>query len=124
MAPVVQGLRDLGYIEGQNIAFEFRHASAKYEILPNLAAELVSLQPDVILAAQAVKGATGTIPIVFTRVSDPIGVGLVHALARPRGKSDCGNSRCERNRGQTAGVSDHGRSERPARRAPMNPGSY
>ncbi len=88
--PFAQGLRDLGYIEGQNIAFERRYAAEKNEILPNLAAELVGLQPDVILAigtraARAAKGATQTIPIVFARISDPIGFGLVPALARPGG---------------------------------------
>jgi len=88
--PFAQGLRDLGYIEGQNIAFEPRYASEKNEILPNLAAELVELQPDVILAigtraARAAKSATQTIPIVFARISDPIGFGLVPALARPGG---------------------------------------
>jgi putative ABC transport system substrate-binding protein len=88
--PFAQGLRDLGWIERQNIAFERRYAAARNEILPSLAAELVSLQPDVILAigtgaALAAKGTTQTIPIVFTRVGDPIGFGLVPSLARPGG---------------------------------------
>jgi putative tryptophan/tyrosine transport system substrate-binding protein len=88
--PFVQGLRDLGYVEGQNIAFEYRHGDLNNEILPSLAAELVRLQPQVILAvgtpaAQAAKGATQTIPIVFARIGDPIGMGLVPALARPIG---------------------------------------
>jgi putative ABC transport system substrate-binding protein len=88
--PFVQGLRDLGWVEGQNIAFEQRHAEGKNEILPDLAAELVRLQPDVILAigtpsTRAAKLATQTIPIVFTRISDPVGLGLVPALARPGG---------------------------------------
>jgi putative ABC transport system substrate-binding protein len=89
-APFAQGLRDLGYIEGQNVAFERRYAAEKNEILPNLAADLVGLQPDVILAigtraARAAKGATQTIPVVFARISDPVGFGLVAALARPGG---------------------------------------
>src|SRR6266851_5605521 len=88
--PFAQGLRDLGYIEGQNIAFEYRYAEGKSDVLPSLAAELVSLQPDVILAigtgaARAAKSATQTTPIVFTRVGDPVGSGLVPALARPGG---------------------------------------
>jgi putative ABC transport system substrate-binding protein len=88
--PFVHGLRDLGYVEGQNIAFEHRYAAEKNEILPNLAAELVGLQPDVILAigtpaARTAKSATQTMPIVFARISDPIGSGLVLSLARPGG---------------------------------------
>ena len=88
--PLAQGLRDLGYIEGQNIAFERRSAEGKNEVLPNLAAELVALKPDVILAigtpaARAAKSATRMIPIIFARISDPIGSGLVPALARPGG---------------------------------------
>ena len=87
---VAQGLLDLRYVEGQNIAFERRYAEGKQEILPSLAAELVLLQPDVILAigtnsARAAKSATQTIPIVFVRTADPIGSGLVTALARPGG---------------------------------------
>ena len=88
--PFVQGLRDLGYIEGQNVAFERRYAAQDYEILPNLAAELVRLQPDVILAigspaTRAAKNATKRIPIVFARISDPIGLDFVATLAHPGG---------------------------------------
>jgi putative tryptophan/tyrosine transport system substrate-binding protein len=89
--PFAQGLRDLGYIEGQNLVIERRYVQTKpYEILPSLAAELVGLQPDVILAigtaaARAAKDATQTIPIVFTRSADPVGFGLVASLARPGG---------------------------------------
>ena len=87
---VRQGLRDLGYVEGRNIAFERRCSEHKDEILPGLAAELVSLQPDVILAigtlaARAAKSATQTIPIVFARVADPIAFGLIPGLPRPGG---------------------------------------
>ena len=89
--PFAQGLRDLGYIEGQNLVIERRYAQTQpHEILPSLAAELVRLQPDVILAigtpaARAAKDATQTIPIVFTRSADPVGFGLVASLARPGG---------------------------------------
>jgi len=88
--PFAQGLRALGYVEGQNIAFERRSSEGKDEILPGLAAELVRLQPDVILAvgtpaARAAKSASQTLPIVFARTGDPIGSGLVPELARPRG---------------------------------------
>ena len=83
-----QGLRELGYVEGQNIAVEYRFAEANPEPLPNLAGELVRLKVDVILtvntaASQAAKNATKTIPIVFTYVADP--AGLVASLSRPGG---------------------------------------
>ena len=85
-----QGLRDLGYVEGQNIALEYRFAEGKFERLPALAAELVRLKVDVILAdggqaTAAAQHATGTIPIVFPAVPDPVGQGLVASLARPGG---------------------------------------
>jgi putative ABC transport system substrate-binding protein len=88
--PFMQGLRDLGWIEGQNVSFERRYAAGNNDILPGLAAEIIQLQPDVILAvgtpaARAAKIATATIPIVFARSADPIGSGLVPTLARPGG---------------------------------------
>jgi putative ABC transport system substrate-binding protein len=83
-------LLELGYVEGQNIAFEYRSAENKLERLPDLAAELVRLKVDIIYAtvtpaAQAAKNATKTIPIVFSASSDPVGFGLVASLARPGG---------------------------------------
>jgi putative tryptophan/tyrosine transport system substrate-binding protein len=83
-----QGLRDLGHIEGQHVMIEPRYAAGVVARLPDLAAELVRLQPDVIvvdgtLAAKAAGAATSTIPIVFTLVSDPVASGLVASLARP-----------------------------------------
>ncbi len=85
-----KGLRDLGWVEGQNIALEVRSAEGKYERLPELAAELVRLKVDVIVAsttpaALAAKHATTTIPIVIQFVADPIGSGLVASLAQPGG---------------------------------------
>jgi putative ABC transport system substrate-binding protein len=90
--PLVQGLHDLGYVEGQNLVIDRRYAKEKerYEILPTLAGELVSLWPEVIVAigtaaAHAAKDATQTIPVVFTRSADPVGFGLVPSLAHPGG---------------------------------------
>ena len=86
-----QGLRDLGYVEGRNVAIEIRDADGKLERLPVLAAELVALKVDVILtaggtrAALAAKQATTTVPIVFGVVGDPIAEGLVTSLAHPSG---------------------------------------
>ncbi len=85
-----QGLRELGYLEGQNTAIESRWAEAKYDRLPGLAAELVRLKVDVIVTAgvpaiQAAKEATGTIPIVMGAIIDPIATGFVASLARPGG---------------------------------------
>jgi putative tryptophan/tyrosine transport system substrate-binding protein len=85
-----QGLHDLGWIEGQNIAIERRFAEGKAQRLPDLAVELVRLRVDLIFAettpaARAVKQATTTIPIVFSPIADPIGSGLVANLARPGG---------------------------------------
>lgn len=85
-----QGLRELGYVEGQNIAVERRFMEGQAERLPELAAELVRLKVDVIVAAGqpppvAAKRATATIPIVMTNFSDPVGLGLVMSLSRPGG---------------------------------------
>src|SRR6266567_1471055 len=87
-----QGLRDLGYVEGQSIALEYRFADGRFERLPELAADLVRLKVDVILAdggpeTTAAQHATGTIPIVFPTVPDPVGLGLVASLARPGGNT-------------------------------------
>ena len=85
-----QGLRDLGYVEGRNFVVEYRDAERKLERLPTLAAELVALKVDLIvapttLAARAAKQATETISIVFATVADPVASGLVTSLARPGG---------------------------------------
>ena len=87
-----QGLRDLGYIEGQNIHVEYRHESGRFDLLPDLAAELIRLNIDVLVAvttnaAQAAQKTTRTVPIVFMGVTDPITAGLVGSLARPGGNS-------------------------------------
>ena len=86
-----QGLLELGYVDGQNIRIEYRFADGKFGPLPALAAELVGLNVDVIVAVAsnavfAAKGATATIPIVMVNVGDPVGLGIVASLARPGGK--------------------------------------
>ena len=83
-------LRELGYIEGQNIVFEYRYAEGKQDRFPELAAELVRLKVDVLVtagtpAARAAKNATATIPIVFAGASDPVRTGIVSSLAQPGG---------------------------------------
>jgi len=85
-----QGLHELGYVEGQSIAIEYRWAEGKYERLSDLAAELVRLKPDVIVAVatpavHAAKQATKAIPIVMLSVGDPVATGFVASLARPGG---------------------------------------
>jgi putative ABC transport system substrate-binding protein len=85
-----QGLRELGYVDGRNISITYRWSEGNADRFPTLAAELVSLKMDVIVAsspqaALAAKAATATIPIVFTLVGDPVGIGLVSGLARPGG---------------------------------------
>jgi ABC-type uncharacterized transport system substrate-binding protein len=85
-----QELRDLGYIEGQNITIEYRSTEGIAERLPNVAAELVQLNLDIIVVSGdastlAAKNTTRTIPIVMTNVTDPVGLGLVASLAHPGG---------------------------------------
>ncbi len=85
-----EGLHDLGYVEGRNIIFERRYADGRLERLPDLAAELVRLRADVIVATTnpsiaAAKRATATIPIVMTNATDPVAAGFIASLARPGG---------------------------------------
>jgi putative ABC transport system substrate-binding protein len=85
-----QALRELGYVEGENIVIEYRYAEGKFDRLPDLATELVRLKVDVILstgptATRAAKGVTTTIPIVMAQDIDPVATGVVASLARPGG---------------------------------------
>ena len=85
-----KGMRELGYIEGQNLFFEYRSADGRNERFPDLVAELVGLKVDLIVtrstpAVLAVKAATATIPVVMAATANPVGDGIVASLARPGG---------------------------------------
>lgn len=84
-----QGLKDLGYVEGKNIVIEERHAEGKRHRIPTLIAELLRLNPDIIVTGaqgvSAAKKATSTIPIVMTFSANPVRRGLIASLARPGG---------------------------------------
>jgi putative tryptophan/tyrosine transport system substrate-binding protein len=86
-----QGLAETGYVEGQNLAIEYRWAEGRYDQLPALAVDLVGRNVDLIVASggppsvRAAKSATSTIPIVFTALGDPVRAGVVASLARPGG---------------------------------------
>ncbi len=88
--PFRKALRSLGYIEGQNVAFEYRYADGKFERLPAMVAELLRQKLDLLVvattnAALVARDAKTTIPVVFVGVSDPVAAGLVDSLAQPRG---------------------------------------
>ncbi len=85
-----KGLRDLGYVEGQNLVIDYRSADGRNELFPEFAAEIVRLHVDLIVtrgtpAVEAAKNATATIPIVMAASGDPLGTGIISGLARPGG---------------------------------------
>ena len=87
-----QGLRELGYTEGQSILVEYRHAHGALDLVPNFVAELIRLKVDLLVvggtvSAQLAKAQTTTVPIVFATSGDPVGSGLVASLARPGGNA-------------------------------------
>jgi putative ABC transport system substrate-binding protein len=89
-AALLNGLRELGYVEGQNLRIEYRSANGQGERFPELAAELVRNRVDLIVtrgtpAARAAKAATSTVPIVMAAIGEPLGVGVVASLAHPGG---------------------------------------
>jgi putative tryptophan/tyrosine transport system substrate-binding protein len=121
-----QGLRDLGWVEGRNIAVEARFAEGKTEQLPTLAAELVRLKVDLIVtsttpAALAAKQATTAIPIVIGFAADPVGSGIVASLARPGGNITGWTHSGSRVAGQIFGVAQGSRSRGHSLRCPLEP---
>jgi putative tryptophan/tyrosine transport system substrate-binding protein len=90
LAAFVAGLRDLGYVEGRNVALEYRHASGQPELVPELGLQVASLKPDVIVVlggdmVPTVKAATSTLPVVMLTSNDPVEAGVITSLARPGG---------------------------------------
>src|SRR5947207_8041351 len=90
VGPFREGLRELGYVEGQNLIIEYRWAEGKYERFPDLIAELIALKVDLIVTAgtpatQAYQKARTSIPLVMIAVGDPVGTGIVASLNRPGG---------------------------------------
>ena len=90
LAAFVAGLRDLGHVEGRNVALEYRHAGGRPEMLPDLGRQVTAMKPDLIVVLggdmlPAVKAATSTLPIVMLTSNDPVEAGVVSSFARPGG---------------------------------------
>jgi putative tryptophan/tyrosine transport system substrate-binding protein len=121
-----EGLRELGYDEGQNIAIAYRFADGKFDRLAELAAELVRLKVDVIVsvvtqASMAAKNATSTIPIVMVSVGDPLGSGLVASLARPGANITGTAAMAAEGHRQIAGATEGGHSQPISCGGPLEP---
>ena len=124
-------LRELGYVEGQNIAIEYRYAEGKLDRLPELAAELVRLKVDIIVVAggntliRAAKNATKTIPIVMVGAGpDPVEAGLVESLARPGGNVTGLTNLFRRTRREAAGAAQRSRSKTCPCRGSLRSGQF
>ena len=122
-----QGLRELGYVEGKNIIIDFRNTEGKTDRFAGVAAELVRLKVDIIVAAggsavvPAAKPATDTIPIVMTNPGDPIAIGVVASLARPRGKCYGANKLLYGVKWKTCGVVKGGSPQAHKSGGPLEP---
>ena len=118
-----KGLRDLGYVEGSNIAIVYLSAEGNLERIPELVAELVQLKVDVLVTTspgvRAAKQATKTVPIVMVTQEDPVTTGLVVSLGPPRWTSHRGDVAVPRFRQQTAGIAQGYRSKDIAHRSPL-----
>ena len=124
----VEGLREHGYIEGQNLVLESRYAESRFERLPGLAAELVRLKCDVIVAAVtqaslAARDATATIPIVMIGVADPVGAGLVGQPGPPRWERHGNLGRVHAGRRQADGAAPRDLPDVPRIAVLWNPGN-
>ena len=122
----LEGLRDLGYVVGQNIIIEYRSAAWNRELLPDLAAELVALNVDLIVAVpgttDAARGATTTIPIVVPAANDPVESGLVASLARPGGEYHRYRSVDARVNGEAASAAQRSVTQSLRRGSALEPG--
>jgi putative tryptophan/tyrosine transport system substrate-binding protein len=130
--PFTQGMRELGYVEGKNLAIEWRSADGDVQRLPGLAAELVKLQVDLITtagndAAIAAQKATGTIPIVMGSAADPVANGLIKSLARPGGNmtglSDIGSELAPKRLEMLLAITSKAQSNPPRIALLLNPSS-
>src|SRR5438309_8716612 len=124
----IQGLREVGYVEGRNITIEHRSSEGQYERLPDLAADLVRVKVDVIVAPAtqnvvAAKHATRTIPIVMMGAPDPVGSGLIASLARPGGNVT-GLSVLSPDSRETAGVAQGNRPQGLPGSCPLESDQY
>ena len=124
-----QALQDLGYSEGKNILFEYRHTEGDRERIPGIIAELMNLKVDILFSTQAIvvraaKQATKTIPIVMAITPDPVAAGLVDSLGAPWRKCDRADVSYPRAERKTAGTTDRDNSAALPSRNPYRGGLY